>query len=425
MVTLLTVIIASIGSMFSFLSNPLNSICVYFASLTLYPQYMTLSLGVVDFTVSRIVIIFVFANIIFRTKLISLFKWNTIDSFVVIYFVATMISYFQTEYFMDVIERNGGYFFDNILPYFMIRLCIIKKSDLYKIIKIFIFISIPIALLGIVESATGINVYYTLKLQSSWLNELSIIQYSRYGFTRATTSFAVSIAYGMYMILLLNLCVAIRKIECSIKWNNICLLILFMGTISSMSSAPFFALVISIQLFIWYYFRIYTNIFIFFITLICIFIETYSNRHFYEVFTRFAFSSESAYYRVALINEALGGGMNGHWLFGYGFVGVYSVKEGWNWIHRDLCNLYILILARVGLCGLIPFVMLNYNCYRFINIASCKTHLSKDDWFIWFFRNSLIVWNISLFTVGLIDILSTLFFLMIACASNMSKIYEE
>ena len=88
----------------------------------------------------------------------------------------------------------------------------------------------------------------------------------------------------------------------------------------------------------------------------CACVEIISNRHFYDVISRFTFSGSSAWYRSRLIEVALfQGGMSGHWLTGYG----WGVDPGWGAIiygrpRSDIINQYLLVLCKYGLVGLVP-----------------------------------------------------------------------
>ena len=122
------------------------------------------------------------------------------------------------------------------------------------------------------------------------------------------------------------------------------------------------ALVVAAGFLSGYSLRKHWRVIVIFLFLSCAFVEFYSNRHFWEVPTRFAFSSRNAAYRIGLVYEAFGGGMDGHWVMGYGYVGVGPGNDNTNfhWHHRDIVNIYIGILARVGLVGLLPYLVVNF-----------------------------------------------------------------
>ena len=154
-----------------------------------------------------------------------------------------------------------------------------------------------------------------------------------------------------------------------------------------------------------------------------IFVEVYSNRHFYHVLSGFAFSAENAYYRIALMEEAFGGGMTGHWLFGYGYVGIGpgNFNDNFNWEHIDLVNIYICKLAQVGLFGLTPFIAINVLYYRRLCQAGLAARRKEDLWFVWCYASALVGWNIAMLTVSALSQLETLLGIFVAICNNMPQ----
>jgi hypothetical protein len=155
-----------------------------------------------------------------------------------------------------------------------------------------------------------------------------------------------------------------------------------------------------------------------------LFVEVFSNRHFYHVLTRFALNSKTAHYRIALIDEAFGGGMDRHWLFGYGYVGVDPMADNKNftWEHKDLTNIYIAKLARFGLVGLIPFLFVNVLFYRRLIQASLRTRRSDEKWLFWCIGSAMVGLNIAMMTVTALAQFDVLFHMLIAVCENTRAI---
>ena len=318
-----TLLFSIIGSIFIFYLPPINSLIIFIIGLTWYPQLLTISISSIDFSLSRILIICVMIKIFTQTNLIKDFKWHIIDSFMILYLLARLIALSHNVPIRIFIEREGGGFIDLILPYFASRLIINSKYNLLTFIKLIVIVSIPVALYGVYECVTGHNPLSFLTKYYSWgLATNSSYMENRYGFYRASSTFGALGAYGLYFSALTILSISLWNYRIWPKNKNIIFAtIMFFGALSSMSSAPLFSIVISTFLLTCLPFRkLWPTILVISLTWI-LFVEFYSNRHWYEVLTRFAFSSHTAYYRIELMKEAFGGGMNGHWLFGYGYVG--------------------------------------------------------------------------------------------------------
>ena len=63
------------------------------------------------------------------------FKWNLLDTFVLLAYMCRNWALTRNAPFMLVLEREGGTFFDTIMPYLAVRLIIRSRSDLLTLIK--------------------------------------------------------------------------------------------------------------------------------------------------------------------------------------------------------------------------------------------------------------------------------------------------
>ena len=155
------------------------------------------------------------------------------------------------------------------------------------------------------------------------------------------------------------------------------------------------------------------------------FVEWYSDRHWYDVLGRFAYSSRTARYRTELIKEAFSGGMSGHWIAGWGYIGLDSDDEKFPWVHKDMVNLYIAKLARVGLLGTLPYLILNILYYKRLYQASKLSSSQSDKWLIWCIAATLVGWNIAMLTVNAQFPVSGFLYMLIAITGNMRNILCE
>jgi hypothetical protein len=403
------------------LLKPKYALCAFCVALFCFPRLATFSLASVDFTINRFIIIPLLINLIFRSQLLRYFKWNLFDTLVVVYGVCRLLALQQNvEFSIFFVREIGNYFMAMLMPYFAFRLVIRSRSDLVVFIKTILVCAVPLAVLGIYEWKTGTSPYDML---TGWYPRRV-----RSGYYRATGTFVIHICWGLYFACLVPFCLGMWKLNIWSKPKILVVLgFVFMGIISSMSSAPLFATVIGVSMLVCFpvrhFWRVLTIVFIF----LCILMEFYSNRHFYEVPTRFAFSGRTARYRIELINEALDGGMSGHWIAGYGYVGVSPDSDNTNfhWEHKDLTNIYIGILARVGLLGLIPYLMMNVLYYRRLYQAAHCTRSSADHWLIWCFSSMMCSLNVAMLTVGALAQISIFLYMMMGICCNLPGIMSQ
>ena len=88
----LTLTVALMISFFVLWKSPVYSLIAYVAALAWYPQYLTVSVGTVDFTLRRIVILAVFTKLFLQTDLPGRFRFILLDKLVIGYFTAQLLS---------------------------------------------------------------------------------------------------------------------------------------------------------------------------------------------------------------------------------------------------------------------------------------------------------------------------------------------
>ncbi len=326
------------------------------------------------------------------------FRFTWLDVFVATSFGAAFVSLTVNEPFSKVLIREGGTFLDAVLPYFIARLLIRTREDIYRLIKGFLVISIPVALVGAIQSVSGTNLYSFLEVQGEVGED-----HMRLGLHRADASFGNAIPFGLFFTAVIPLVVGLWHTNTLKKIHIVIGVALGVaGVFSSLSSAPVFALVACVGFLCFHPVRRYWFFLVAGVVICISAVELYSNRHFYHVLTRFAFSSSTGYYRIELVEEALGGGMDGHWLFGYGYVGMGTEDPNpeFDWVHQDLVNVYIGDLAQTGLVGLIPALVLHFAYYRRLYVAGKHAPTAADKWLVWCTTAALVNWNIAMMTVN-------------------------
>lgn len=426
-----TIAIAAAGAVGAFLLKPVWAMITYLMVLFYYPQMLTLPLGTVEFSAGRIVVLGLMANALLRGNLRG-FKFNIIDTWVLVQFIMMTIGFMMNVDAVEVLKGRGGQLFDTLMPYFAVRILISDRERLFSLIKWFTVGLVPLAILGIYEAKTGHNVYSPLAPYFSWglAGPNADPTYMRHGLWRSSSVMGNYISFGMLFAGVAPLALGPMFEK---NWGKGVSLVvlggLLIGMISAMSSGPIFSIVVSFSMIALFRFRDKWPLFAMMVLAGLIFVEVFSNRHFYYVLTLFSFDPETAYYRIGLIEEAFGGGMSGHWFAGYGYVGVGpgndNAAAGFNWEHQDLTNIYIHYMARAGLLALVPFLIVNYLYYRRLYEASKFAKTPSDAWMIWCLASMLVGWNISMQTVAALAQIETLLFMLIGLCANTPAIMRK
>lgn len=422
----ITFSIAAIASLIAWRGSPIQALCVYFAALLLYPQFLTLKIGDFDFNTGRILICVLYSKLLLQTRLLQQIRWTWMDRLVLIVFFSRVIALTFNAPYMKIFEHESGLFINTCLVYFAVRAIVTTKQNFRQLVWGLILVATPLAIVGAYQSVTGHNPWGFARMYDAWQPGTQFMQ-NRYGFYRANVSFGNYISFGLFFAALLPLSLALHQNEKNVSRTLAVLVMLLFGALSSMSSAPQFSVVVSCLIFACYPIRKYSAVLVVTFIASVVFLEFYSNRHFYEVLTRFAMDAGTAAYRIGLYNEAFGGGMDGHWPVGFGYVGIGPGNDNSNfhWEHKDFVNIYIGSLAHFGLLGTLPFLALNIATYAALRRAWKLCKSLNDQRMVWCVLAALLGWNVVLMTVGTVGVMYCLFYTMIALAGALPVAFGE
>ncbi len=323
-----TLVVAAIASFLVLLLSPVYGLVIYVAVLAFYPSYLVVPIGTIDFTVTRIVILAIFAKLFLQTDLPGRFKFIWLDKLVIIYFAAQLLAGATTARSMAAfLENRAGAVFDMVLPYFAVRMIVTNRKEYLTLLKSVLIIAAPLAIVGFYQCLTGNNPLGFFKKYQAW--GLIKAYNPRLGFFRADVVFSHSIMYGLFFAMFGPICTGIVHNAKKYKYETLCWAgvgLMGVGIFSSMSSGPMLAGLLSILFIAFYRWRKFWKPIVIIIIVMCGSVEIISNRHFYDVLGDFTLNPATAWYRSRLIDVALfEGGMSGHWLTGFGS----STDAGW------------------------------------------------------------------------------------------------
>jgi hypothetical protein len=413
----LTLIVAAAASLLAFALPPVYGLVVYLASFAWYPTYLAVPVGTIDFTVRRIVILAIFANLYLRTTVPSRFKMILLDKLIIGFFVAQIASGIFTTPVMKLLENRAGEIFDVVLPYFAARMILTEKRHYLTFLKGAMLVAAPLAVVGFFQCWTGNNPVGFLRSYDAFRGPIGYSPIARAGFFRANVTFSHSIMYGLYFAMLGPLCAALPVSFRGARGKYYAgLALMALGVFASMSSGPVLAALLAVMFFCLYPLRRYWKPIATVIVLGCLCVEIISNRHFYDVLGDFTFSAQTAWYRSKLIDVALfQGGMSGHWIVGFG----YGVDPRWcdkldGRDHTDMVNHYLLVLCEFGLVAFVPFVLMNIEVAKNLVRAYRSCRFDEDRWLVWCLAGGLFGLLISLMSVSLFGAPTTIYYLMMA-----------
>lgn len=422
-------LLAGLGTVLIFVLQPIWGLTVYCYGIFAYPQRLTVPLGTLDFTVGRMLILILAFNTIVRAKGLRNLKWSIPDALVILFYIGKLTALQFNEPMDRWLETESGEFLDIIVPYFVARMILTSKDKFLLLIRNLAFLGVPLAVLGFYQALTGNNPVGFMTRYYAWGSTEQLME-MRMGLYRANVTFNVHILFGLFFAGMAPLTLGMWNQDI-FKRNNLKVGVLFafmiLGIISSMSSGPIFSIFISLFMLMLFPFRKYWPLFLVYMILTLTMIEIYSNRHWYHVLTRLAFDAQTAYHRIGLIEEALGGGMDGHWFQGYGYVGVGTGADNTNfhWEHKDFTNMYILLLAKFGLAALAPYLCIHFFVFKRIRRAYQRAPSKEDWWTIWTIFSLMIGIDIALLTVGAFGVFNTFLYMIFGICMNLPGFFTQ
>ena len=387
-----TLAIALVGVVLVLRLSPLRGLLVYLGILCWYSDWQPIVIGGVNFTAPRIVIIALLVQCLGDARLRVRFRWSVADTFVVLLFAGELVAGIATSPLDKLLQNRSGALFDTGLVYFVVRLVAGSRAEYSTILKGLLVIAAPLAVLGAFQSVTGSNPWGALVNRGAvFVGATAVtdraLEMRRYGFFRASVNFPYSITFGFFFALVgaagAGLWRSIARRERGLVAAGLALALV--GTVSSMSSGPIMAGATSLMVLCLWPLRRHWKIGFGGIVVALAVIDIISNRHWYDVLAWYlTFNRDTAQYRIDLIEEALTGGMAGHWIVGYGLFDPASIHEVLtHWKHTDIANHYIYQVMRFGLIGLVPWVGFVVLVVRNLRRGYGTARSAADRWMGW------------------------------------------
>ncbi len=347
-----TLTIAIIVSILAVTLRPGYALAVYIISLLWYPNYLVVSLGTIDISVGRFAAALLLLRCLSDGQIHRKFTWSRLDTLVTLSMVVYVGMFCATRPLPDAVENRGGFLMDTWFAYMVVRFIVIDKATLLSVIKCVSCALVPLAVLGVVESATGWQPFLPLWRFCPWYLEAPVFE-QRWGLNRAIGPFNHPILFGCTFATFLPLIYYLRH---SRNYWRILAYVLsglaLLGTLSSMSSGPWVMVIAVVFCLALEKHKHWVKPLLIFFLLSCVFIGIASNRPFYHVIVSYADTLGGAgWHRAALIDSAIKH-FDEWWLAGYG-------TEDPDWgrdlgmAFTDVTNEFVLAGVRYGILGIV------------------------------------------------------------------------
>jgi hypothetical protein len=368
----ITIVLALIGVIAACSARPGAVLGMMIASMLLWPEYLRIPIGLAQMSVPRFMALTLIVRLSLRPA--GRPKWCWIDTLVVVEWtwglLASVVLGAEDQYRTYMIGR----IFDTVCMYYAARLALQSLSEYAAMIPALCLTAVVMGTLGLLESIASWSPYTRLFELAGvgWFDKEA--EY-RYGFLRAKASTGHAIYFGVAMVVVSGLLLALRPLA---KYKRVVLVIAGLGiggVLSSMSSGPQMALAV---LFITLPFSFVKSLIkpaLACLAMLCVFVEFASNRHFFSLIDYLALSSETAWYRTRLLEVAMAH-VSEFWLMGYGGRTPHHwAAEIDGRLHVDLVNHYIIVAVSGGIVSFGAYVGVIYGAGRSaVRVARLRSH---------------------------------------------------
>ena len=429
-----------VGSIVAFRDKPGKAIAVYVALLLLMPEWTIRPMRTIapfDLTIGKIIVFALIAAFIVKDRRLTGFRLNIIDCTLLVAVIGEAVACLVHFSISKNFEIQANVMSRTALAYFAVRLGVTSRHDLLLLVKTCAVVAVVLSFIGILETVGDFNVYD----KYAWFAGGHPYGFSsaenppqRYGFYRAIGPCLSPHAFGLILCGILPLLLYLRSDPAWTRKRVAALyVVLSLGIMSTMTSAPLYGAAATTAILLMYPLkRVFLSlvaagvIVLAFWAIFFPFVEGMPSP--LEVVFRGAYSRDTAQYRVGLVQEAFGGGMHDHWVFGYGNAGLRTVGEPnpeFTWEHEDLVNVYVNKLARFGLVAALPFALLNLLVFVRLGRAFQLHRYESDARLVWILMALFVGWQVALLSMTVLAQMITFYYIILGVISSLPNIVAE
>ena len=323
-----------------------------------------------DFDMLRIIIIFAFIRVLFRSEF-QIKSFNVIDKLIIVWVIVRIITHTILWKTTGSLVYSLGRAYVAIGLYFLFRIFIRDLEDIKIVLKAVVIISIPIVIAMILEKATQQNIFYIFG---------GARRYSEFreGRVRAQAAFPHPILAGSFGASLFPLAAGLwcQKHE-SRGIAFIGLLTSLIITFASASSGPFLSFITGLIWLMLWVLRKHMRIILILCFAMMIALQLYMDNPIWHAILRVGVvGGSTSWHRFVLIDQSIRR-LNEWWL-----VGVKSTAH-WGWGLQDVTSRYVREGVDGGILPLSLFVLIMILCFQTLVISIKRLGNTKEAKLYW------------------------------------------
>lgn len=433
LIGLITVAVALFGVAAALVLPAARAVAVYLVILLVWPAAVLLNpVGTVGLDPTKIIILFLLPSLILKDGRLRGFKPNALDLAIVAMVIAEFVAGAVNIPAADLLEHQGNAITRTVFAYLAIRLGIQTRAELFLMLRAVVYAGGFLACVCLYEMLTGTSMYHWLIMMIGgyeWRTQWP----PRFGLYRAVGSFNNPLPMGLFFAFLAPAALILRSDPRWKAWKTILFVPLILGgLVSTMSSGPVFALASAVAVIAFYPFRIVAPLAAAAALTLALgwvlLAPQLGAVSLAEAVSAGTYDPTNASYRARLVEEAFTGGMDDHWVFGFGRVGLGTTEPDspdFNWVHQDLVNMWILSLVFYGLFGAISLLLVNLCALGRLGMSLYVYSSPKTDFAVWLLLAGFIGWHVAFMAVAPLAPLLTFHYAMIGVISNMPLIVQD
>lgn len=364
-----------------------------------------------DFFIIRILILFGWTRVLMRGE--YSIKLNTIDKLMVLWAVSAVATYTMLWHTWGAFINRLGVSFDIIGIYFLIRFLVRDFDDIVWVVKIFAFVTIPVAAAMFLERVNGRNLFSVF----GGVPDVTIV---RWGKMRCQGAFSHPITAGTFGAAVFPLLIALRLVGGSgralMVFGAVAASVI---TLSTSSSGPLLGYLAGIAALCMWFFRDRMREFRWALALTLIALHLVMKAPVWALLARAnVFGGSTGYHRFYLFDQFLRR-FNEWWLFG-----VRSTAD-WGYYLFDVTNNFVRIGVDGGLSTLVIFIAILAVSFQSIGRAVRSTEDDVRQKIYWALGASLLVHVVSFFGVSYFDQIKVVLYMLLGMISVARSLSEE
>ncbi|MFB3924907.1 MAG: hypothetical protein ACE14T_02545 [Syntrophales bacterium] len=382
----------------------------FILAVVLIPMYQEIVVAGINLFVLRILLFVGWLRVLVRQEMRPI-GWNRMDSIVTALAVSSIVTFTIMWGTWGAFVNRLGMAYDLIGSYFLIRCLLVDFTDVERVVRILALISIPIAILMLIEYLTGRNPLVFLGAP-----EIAGIREGRF---RSQGPFANPILAGTYGATVFPLAVSLWWAE-GRRRKTLAVTSALAATMivwTSSSSGPVFTYLAAAAGLLMWRFRYYMRPVRWGILFALIGLHLVMKAPVWALIGRLqAFGTSMSYHRYVLIDQFINR-FNEWWLIGTKFT------SDWAFGMWDITNQYILFGINGGLVTLLLFVFLIAASFQAVGRAVRHTaHISLSQKLLWAIGVALFAHTIAFIGISYFDQILLIWYILIGMVSLISNL---